>query len=431
VDYSLFQKLTESELDNYLSEIDLALEFHIKWLSELNRALICHTGSDLYQVQNILTNDDHFNRWYHGIRDEDLLDTSVFKTLGNIYSEMLKRGSALLSSAGQKNGICASDYDAFISLTSELRHKVNIFKSKIKSDLKLVAKLMGKVFENAEEGVMITDSESHILNVNQAFVNVTQYSKDEVLGKTPSFLHSGNQDKGFYERMWDVLLREGRWQGEIWNRRKNNEIYPEWLSITSVQDDNGDTSHYIGIFSDVSTESESDERLYHLAHYDSLCNLPNRLLFYDRLRQSLSRSKRTDQKLAVMFMDLDGFKNVNDEYGHSIGDELLQKVSERVVATLRESDTIARIGGDEFTLILTDIENIESVGNIAMKILSTIQKDYSLHGNKFNISASIGISLSPDNGDDINLLVKQADIAMYRAKKEGKNRFRFYDESMD
>lgn len=431
MDYSLFQKLTESELDNYLSEIDLALEFHIKWLSELNRALICHTGSDLYQVQNILTNDDHFNRWYYGIRDEDLLDTSVFKSLGNIYSEMLKRGSALLSSVGQKNRICVSDYDAFISLTSELRHKVNIFKSKIRSDLKLVAKLMGKVFENAEEGVMITDSESYILNVNQAFVNVTQYSKEEVLGKTPSFLHSGNQDKGFYERMWDVLLREGRWQGEIWNRRKNNEIYPEWLSITSVQDDNGDTSHYIGIFSDVSTESESDERLYHLAHYDSLCNLPNRLLFYDRLRQSLSRSKRTDQKLAVMFMDLDGFKNVNDEYGHSIGDELLQKVSERVVATLRESDTIARIGGDEFTLILTDIENIESVGNIAMKILSTIQKDYSLHGNKFNISASIGISLSPDNGDDINLLVKQADIAMYRAKKEGKNRFRFYDESMD
>jgi len=431
MDYSLFQKLTESELDNYLSEIDLALEFHIKWLSELNRALICHTETDIQQVQKILINDDHFSRWYNSVRDEDLINMPAFKTLGVIYSEMIKHGQDLLLIVSQKKQVCANEYDAFMVLTIELRQQINIFKSKIKSDLKLVAKLMGKVFENAEEGVMITDSESNILNVNQAFEKVTQYTREEALGRKPDILHSGNQDQSFYERMWSEILSEGRWQGEIWNRRKNNEIYPEWLSITAVFDDNNDISHYIGIFSDVSTESEGDERLYHLAHYDSLCNLPNRLLFYDRLRQSLSRSRRNDQKIAVMFMDLDGFKTVNDNYGHTVGDELLRKVSERVVATLRESDTIARIGGDEFTLILTDIEDTASVSNIALKILATIEEPYVMEGHEFNISASIGISLSPINSSDGNMLVKQADIAMYKAKKEGKNRIKFFDKSMD
>jgi len=430
VDYSLFQKLSESELDNYLNEIDLALEFHIMWLSEMNRAFICHTETDVHQIKNILNNDDHFHRWYSSVNDEELIAMPAFSTLGDIHAEMLGLARELLSRASQHENICINEYDRFTSLASELRHQINVLKGKIKFNLKLVAKLMGKVFENAEEGVMITDVQSHILAVNASFERVTQYSREEVIGKTPSILHSGNQDQGFYERMWDVLLRENRWQGEIWNRRKNNEVFPEWLSITAVLDDNGDTSHYIGIFSDVSTESEGDERLYHLAHYDSLCDLPNRMLFYDRLRQALSRSKRHDQCLAVMFMDLDGFKDVNDKYGHVVGDELLQQVSKRVVATLRESDTIARIGGDEFTLIITDVDNKDAISQIARKILSTIQETYSLHGYTFSVSASIGISMFPDNSEDLNMLVKHADVAMYRAKKAGKNQFKFFDSTM-
>lgn len=431
MDYSLFQKLTESELDNYLNEIDLALEFHNKWLSAVNRALVCHTETNLKQIKNILTSDDHFTRWYNSVRDEELIEMPAFTSIGETHTEMLKLGRELLLSRGDNKEICAGEYDRFVLLTSELRRQVNLLKSRIKSNLRLVAKLMGKVFENAEEGVMITDADSRILNVNQSFVKVTQYSRDEVVGKKPSVLHSGNHDKGFYERLWNVLLRDHRWQGEIWNRRKNNEIYPEWLSITAVLDDNGDISHYIGIFSDVSAASEGDERLYHLAHYDSLCDLPNRMLFYDRLRQSLSRSKRNNQKLAVMFLDLDGFKEVNDEYGHGVGDELLQQVSKRLITTLRESDTVARIGGDEFTLIINDVESADSIRAIASKILSNIQETYMLQTNEFNISASIGISLFPDNSEDINTLVKQADIAMYKAKNEGKNRFEFFDISMD
>ncbi len=427
---SLFQKLTESELDNCINEIDLVVEFHINWLSELNRAIICHTVSERQQIKNILITDEYFNRWYHGVQDKELIEMPAFKLLGDIHGEMLKLASSLLAHASREEDICVDEYDRFILLTHELRAQITELKNRIKENLQLVAKLMGKVFENAEEGVMITNADSYILNVNQAFTNVTQYTKEDVLGKKPSILHSGTHDKGFYERMWDVLLREKRWQGEVWNKRKNREVYPAWLSITAVLNNNGDTSHYIGIFSDVSVKNEGDERLYHLAHYDSLCDLPNRMLFYDRLRQSVSRAKRNEQKIAVMFMDLDGFKQVNDEYGHGVGDELLQQVSKRVTAVLRESDTLARIGGDEFTIIINDVDRVESIDAIAIKILAVIQEDYSLHDLEFNVSASLGISLFPDNSEDMNTLVNHADIAMYNAKKEGKNCFKYYDRSM-
>jgi len=426
--FSLFQKLTESELDNYLSEIDLALEFHIKWLSEINRILVCHSLSKKNKLADF---DNSFKRWYINIIGDELISKDALLLLGNIYNDMLSKAEALMNKALNNQTINEMEYEDFVHISKTLRLKIHIFKSKIKSDLKLVAVLMGKVFENAEEGVMITDSKSNILNVNQAFVKVTQYERDEVIGKKPSVLHSGTHDNSFYERMWNDILTNNRWQGEIWNRRKNNEVYPEWLSITAVFDENQQVSHYIGIFSDVSTEGEGNERLFHLAHYDSLCDLPNRLLFYDRLKQAISRSRRADNRIAVMFMDLDGFKQVNDEFGHGVGDELLQQVSKRIVSILRDTDTIARIGGDEFTLIINDISSISSIESIAEKILSEIQESYTLHDHVFSISASIGISLFPDDSDDMNMLVKQADIAMYKAKKEGKNRFKFYEDSME
>lgn len=425
--YSLFQKLSESELDRYLSEIDLALEFHIKWLSEVNRALVCRIESN----HAILTeNDNRFNRWYNNVTEEELVTMEAFIRLGEIHNDMLAVSDTLLRNSKPSVAIMCNEYDEFLHLTKELRSQIHILKNKMKSDLKLVALIMAKVFENAEEGVMITDAESRILTVNQAFINVTQYSRKEVIGSKPSILHSGNHDQGFYERMWSVILKEHRWQGEVWNRRKNSEIYPEWLSITAVFDDNNTVSHYIGIFSDVSSENEGDERLYHLAHYDSLCDLPNRMLFYDRLRQAISRSKRSDQRIAVMFMDLDGFKHINDKYGHGVGDEMLQQVSKRIISMLRETDTVARIGGDEFTFIINDIDEVASIDAIAEKVLSIVEEPYLLHGNKFRVSASLGISLFPDNSEDMNLLVKQADTAMYKAKKDGKNRYTYYDTSM-
>jgi len=424
---SLFQKLSETELNNYISGIDFALEFHLKWLSKLNRALICQTETDFKETKNILTRDNHFNRWYNSIHEPELIRIPAFLSLPEIHTQMVLLSRDLLLMASEKKVIDCIEYDKFIDLASRFRKLMNTVKSKVKSDLKLIAKLMGNIFENADEGVMITDSRGIILSVNNAFVKTTQYSEDEVIGNKPSILHSGFQDIDFYQRMWSILLRDQHWQGKIWNKRKNNENYPEWLSITAVLDENNIVSHYIGIFSDLSTEGARDKRLYHLAHYDNLCDLPNRMLFYDRLRQTVSHSKRSDQKIAVMFMDIDGFKYINDEHGHHIGDELLQQISKRVVATLRESDTIARVGGDEFTLIIPNVENKESVAKIANKILSTINEPYTLHGVRFNISASIGISLYPENSGDINELVKQADIAMYQAKKEGKDRYKFFN----
>lgn len=425
--YSLFQKLTESELNNYLGEIDKVLEFHIKWLSEVNRLLIF----PLKNTKNNLLIHEDFKRWYSSVNYEGMLESDALTRLNTTYDAMMNISKTLLESVNSGSSVSDTDYDAFLQFTKDFRKQLNTLKRKIRSDLKLMAILMGKIFENAEEGVMITDVKSQILNVNNAFEKVTQYRREDVFGLTPAFLHSGSHDKGFYERMWAVILREGRWQGEIWNRRKNNDIYPEWLSIMAVYDEDGKVTHYIGIFSDVSTENEGNERLYHLAHYDSLCDLPNRMLFYDRLRQAISRSKRSEQRIAVMFMDLDGFKKINDKFGHCVGDELLQQVSKRIVGMLRETDTIARVGGDEFTFIINDIDSLTSINTIATKVLATIKEPYSLHGNTFNISASIGVSLLADNSDDIGLIVKQADIAMYKAKKLGGNKFVFYEESLE
>ena len=430
MDYTLFQKLSESELDNYITEMDLVLEFHVRWLSELNKALICQKELNFEHLKTILAADDHFTRWYNSINDDVLLEIPFFEKLSDLHGEMLIQAQCLLVKASRADQISMSDYNHFEILATRFRKDIIILKEKVKSNLKLIAKLMGKVFENAKEGVMITDADSNILNVNHSFEKVTLYSRDEVIGKKPSILHSGNHDNGFYERMWSEIHRDSRWQGELWNRRKNNEIYPEWLSITAVFDDSHKVTHYIGIFSDVSTETEGNERLYRLAHYDSLCELPNRMLFYDRLRQSVSRYKRNDKPIAVMFLDLDGFKQINDNHGHSIGDQLLQHVSKRIVSILRESDTVARIGGDEFTFVINDVENMDSLKLIATKLLTIIKEPYTLDGSVYTVSASIGISLLPDNTEDMNTLVKQADIAMYQAKKEGKNQYKFYESSM-
>ena len=426
MDNFLFQKLTESELGQYLKDIDLALEFHIKWLSEINRVLICRTEPDIIQEDLLLNNDEYFSRWYRSVDEHELLYMSAFLRLGVIHDEAVDMAQDLLIKAQKQHAISLHDYDSFIELTSELRRHIDLVKSKIKNDLKIVAKIMGKVFENAEEGVMITDNESSILNVNQSFVRVTGYEKVEAIGQKPSFLHSGKQDSIFYTQLWDSLLRDNRWQGEIWNRRKNGETYPEWLSITAVLDDDGIVSHYIGIFSEVSTEIEGNERLYHLAHYDSLCDLPNRVLFYDRLKQSLARAKRGNTELAVLFLDLDGFKEINDQYGHDAGDNILQQVSARIQHAVRESDTFARIGGDEFTIILTEIGSTKDVEITADKLVSLIYKPFQLNGVEVTISASIGISIYPHDSMDMNTLVKKADIAMYNAKKGGKNKYYFY-----
>jgi diguanylate cyclase (GGDEF)-like protein len=228
--------------------------------------------------------------------------------------------------------------------------------------------------------------------------------------------------------MWHEIGNFGQWQGEIWNRKKDGEDYLEWLSIAAVKDEQGKVSHYIGIFSDITSEKESEERLLYLAHYDQLTGLPNRILFNDRLTQALAQAKRGQLQVAVMFLDLDGFKLVNDTLGHAAGDELLRQVAQRLTSCLRATDSVARFGGDEFTIVLPAIEDRSDVIRVANKIIEEVARPYPLDGSEAAITTSIGISLYPGDGADPSVLIHRADNAMYHTKRHGKNHHEFYGE---
>ena len=291
-------------------------------------------------------------------------------------------------------------------------------------------RLYATVFTNASEGMLIADKHRHIVAVNPAFSAITGYSAEEVTGQTPAMLSSGRQDADFYRQMWAELIEAGAWSGEIWNRRKDGSIYPEWLSIAAVP--NGSIpDFYIGIFTDITDRKEVEERIHHLAHHDALTGLPNRLLLEDRIAQALMKSRRSGKPTAVMFLDLDRFKNINDTLGHGVGDSLLVEAATRGARTLRETDTLSRQGGDEFVIVLPEIESAQDAAQVGRKLLQALGEPYQLAGHELTVTASIGIALSPDDGTTVSDLLRNADTAMYRAKEEGRNLFRFYSSDMN
>jgi len=426
MDRNLFQRLTTSELDSYAAEIDLAVEYHARWLNNVHRALLRVAPPDPADTAAAAHLHCHFGRWYHGIDNPALLKLPEFGNIGPLHEEMHTIASRLLAAEQRGEPLDNSSYEQLLHLSDELRLKLGQLRGSFKHNMNLVSLLMGKVFENASEGVLITDPNGVILSVNNAFTTFTGYSAGEVIGKTPALLSSGRQSEAFYRHMWQTLQNEGQWEGEIWNRRKDGKHYLEWLAISSVRDENGDITHYVAVFSDITTEKENEERLYHLAHYDLLTDLPNRMLFYDRLRQGLLRAKRNKRQVAVMFLDLDGFKQVNDELGHPAGDELLRQVARRLTAVLRASDTVARFGGDEFTVSVPDLAADDDVSRVAQKIIAAVARPYYLGSNRVQVTTSVGIALYPLHGDDPDTLITHADMAMYETKKGGKNSYRFY-----
>jgi len=287
-----------------------------------------------------------------------------------------------------------------------------------------------KVFENTSEGVMITGADQSIIAVNQAFTRITGYSEDEVKGREPKMLQSGRHDDDYYRRMWAAIQASGRWQGEIWNRRKDGADYPEWLNISVVRDDAGAIINYIGVFADITSIKEAQDKLEYTAHHDSLTGLPNRLLFRDRLEQALAMSRRSGGGVALLFVDLDRFKVINDTLGHEAGDLLLQEVARRLVSCMREEDTVARMGGDEFVVIQRAIGQPEDAALLATRMLAEINRPFSLAGHEIVTSLSIGISLYPQDGEDVSTLLKNADAAMYRAKEKGRNGYQYYSNEM-
>lgn len=293
--------------------------------------------------------------------------------------------------------------------------------SEMRRQLDIANRLTSTVIESADEGILITDARMVILSVNPAFEKSTGYSADEAIGRTPAMLKSGQHDKNFYRKMWNAINRNGQWSGEIWNRHKNGEIYPEWLSISAVRDGQQGISHYVGVFSDARTQEYILERLHYLAYYDGLTGLPNRRLFMDRLNMSISHARRERKMLAVMFIDLDQFKQINDTLGHRVGDELLVGVTERMKGCLRDEDTLARLAGDEFTAILPGIHDPDAAANLARKFLECCSRPLIVGGHELCVTASIGIAIYPNDGEDADSLLHRADTAMYRIKAAGRN----------
>ncbi len=294
-----------------------------------------------------------------------------------------------------------------------------------------MVKLAIKVLENSSEGIMITDALGKIISVNPAFEIVTGYSSDEVIGMNPSILQSGIHDKNFYTAMWIEVAKIGFWKGEIWNKRKNGEIYPEWLTISSIQDELGKLINYVAVFADITDRKYAEEQLSYLAHFDSLTGVANRYSLNKRLEDLIHTSEKYRQQLAVLFLDLDRFKQINDTLGHNYGDLLLKNVSSRLQGIIKNKDTIARLGGDEFVIVLPNLKHPREAIHTAKLIIEALAKPFFLKNQEVYISTSIGISLYPLDGTDMDTLLHNADKAMYEAKASGRNQYELYYDEMN
>lgn len=293
-------------------------------------------------------------------------------------------------------------------------------------------RLAANVFTHAREAILITEIDGTIIDVNDTFSRITGYSREEVLGKNPRLLNSGRQSSEFYAAMWKELHEKGHWYGEMWNRRKDGELYAQTMSISAVHDVNGAAMHYVALCMDITLMKKHEKQLEHIAHYDVLTNLPNRTLLADRLQQGMNLARRSKHRLGVVYLDLDGFKAVNDKYGHDLGDQFLMILSSKMEHALREGDTLSRIGGDEFVAVLTDIDSIEGSFPLVNRMLAIAAQPISIEGHQVQVSASIGMAFYPQEQEvDADQLMRQADQAMYQAKLSGKNRYHAFDVELD
>ncbi|MCK9635853.1 MAG: EAL domain-containing protein [Methylobacter tundripaludum] len=290
--------------------------------------------------------------------------------------------------------------------------------------------LAALVFENGSEGMVVTGADGTIVAINPSFTQLTGYTPEDVIGKNPKILQSGRQDAMFYQAMWRKLVTTGHWEGEIWNRRKNGEVYAEWLSINSIFNSDGSVNRRVALFSDITKRKQSEELIWRQANFDPLTGLPNRSMFRDRLEQAVKKTHRVNSSLALMFIDLDRFKEINDTLGHEVGDALLVDAAQRLIHCVRDTDTVARLGGDEFTVILGDLDAIDSAERIAQSILNSLAQPFQLGSERSQISASIGITFYPKDATELEDLLKNADQAMYAAKDKGRNAYCCFTPSM-
>ncbi len=315
----------------------------------------------------------------------------------------------------------AGDLTGFVSVITDITER-----KKAEEELKLAS----MVFQNSSEGMVVTNAENEIIAVNPSFSSITGYSFSEVQGKNPGMLSSGRHDRAFFKTMWHEINTTGKWQGEIWDKRKNGEIYAKWITINTIRNGDGSTHRYVALFSDITEKKQSEELIWRQANFDSLTGLPNRNMFRDRLAHEIMKSKRANLTLALLLIDVDQFKEVNDTLGHDVGDILLQETAHRICACVRDSDTVARLGGDEFAIILSGLPNNSNIENIANKIVKKLAEAYHLGDEVVHVSASVGITVYPGDTTDIDVMMKNVDQAMYVAKQKGRNRFVYFTQSL-
>jgi len=292
-------------------------------------------------------------------------------------------------------------------------------------------RLAAVAFENTLEGIMVADAAHQIISVNRAFTQITGHAPEQILGRDVSALGVDGQDCGFYARIWEWLAEHGNWHGEVWNRRQDGGSYPAWFNIAAVRSSTSTVTHYVGVLTDISERKAAQARIEHMAQHDPLTDLPNRTLLADRMQQAIAHAQRSNRRVALLFVDLDHFKHINDSLGHSIGDRVLMEVSRRLVDEVRASDTVARLSGDEFVILLPEAGGIEGVVRVVSGITNAIAEPIQLEGHRIRLSASIGVSLFPKDGSEGSVLLTNADHAMYHAKAAGRSTYRFFSPEMD
>jgi diguanylate cyclase (GGDEF)-like protein/PAS domain S-box-containing protein len=347
--------------------------------------------------------------------DSDRLEPNEYRLIRKDGSVIEVRTEGWIS---RENGQATKVFGTALDITERKRSEAQL-------------KLAASVFEHSREGIIITDADNRIVDVNPSFERITGYKKAQVVGQDPKLMASARHDSAFYANMWNALRRDGFWQGEIWNRRREGELFPEMLSISVVRDSNGELQNYIGVFSDISHIKAHAAQLVHIAHHDHLTSLPNRRLLTDRLIQAVSHNRRSDGIVAVCYLDLDGFKALNDRHGHAVGDQLLIRVAEALRQILRSGDTVARLGGDEFVLLLTDLTKPDDCISLLSRILAEVRAPFVIDDVTARVSASIGVTLCPPDVSDPDTLLRHSDQAMYRAKEAGKNTYHLYDADQD
>jgi len=287
--------------------------------------------------------------------------------------------------------------------------------------------LQAAALNSAANGIVITDKTSKIIWSNRAFSNLTGYEPDEIIGKNPNILKSGLHDAGFYNQLWNTIEAGKVWHGELTNKRKNGSLYVEEMTITPVKNSDGQITHFIAIKQDISERALAKQRLQYMATHDILTGLPNRALFYEKLKHALANAKRMKSRLGVMYLDMDGFKATNDAFGHQVGDKLLKAIAKRLNGSIRESDTVCRMGGDEFTVCLENLSNLADAEVVAQKLVTAMVEPFEIEGHTIKLSTSVGVSIYPDDGSEAEDLLGKADSALYDIKNRGKNGYFFYE----